>query len=133
MATFNQYPQQYPYNVPQYIPNVMQQPAPPQTGNMIWVKGESQAESYPIAPNATVILWDSEQDTIYIKSTDVLGKPSIKYLDYMIRNNTPKTEENKTSDPEYATKQDLIDFMNQVSNEIKQLRQQPNRKFNKED
>ena len=33
-----------------------------------------------------------EQDTIYIKSTDVLGKPTIKYLDYKIRDNAPKID-----------------------------------------
>ena len=106
MATFTP-------NYSQYMPQIAQSP-------MIWVKGASQAESYPVAPNATVILWDSDQNTIYIKTTDVLGKPSIKYLDYTIRENTPKVEETKTS--EYVTKDDLNSFMEEIRKSIDELK-----------
>ena len=129
MATYNvPYPPQFfPNQIPQVNISNQQQP-------MIWVKDQAQAESYPMAYNATVVLWDQNQDSIYIKSTDVLGKPTIKILDYKIREeNTPKVEENKNENiPEYATKQDLIDFMNKVSEEIRQLKPVPNRRF-KED
>lgn len=133
MATYNNpylpYPPQfYPNQNPTINVQAQQQPSP-----MIWVKDQQQAESYPTGPNSTVILWDQNQDTIYIKSTDVLGKPNLKILDFKIRETTPKIEENKPVTHEYATKQDLIDFMNQISNEIRQFKQQPNRKFNKED
>lgn len=123
MATFNN------SNFAQYSPlpayPTYQQP-------MIWVKGITQAETYPIQPNTTVILWDSEQDTVYIKTTDVLGKPSIKCLDYTIRDNTPKIEESKQPTPDYVTKADLIEFMNQVTSQINQLKPKTERKF-KED
>ena len=101
---------------------------------MIWVKGVLQAETYPIQPNSTVVLWDSEQDTVYIKTTDALGKPSIKCLDYTIRENTPKVEENKPQQTkeDYVTKADLIEFMNQVTAQINQLKPKAERRF-KED
>lgn len=130
MATFNNpnYAQYMPQQTPAYMLPQAQTVSP-----MIWVKGSAQAESYPVQPNNTVILWDSEQDTIYIKSTDVLGKPSIKYLDYTIRENSPKVEE-KTQQPapDYVTKSDLIEFMNQVTAQINQLKPKTDRKF-KED
>lgn len=117
MATFTTPYQTYPYQTPQVA--IPPQPQSP----MIWVKGAAQAESYPVAPNATVILWDSEQDTIYIKSTDVLGKPSIKYLDYKIRENVPKTEEQTpVSVGEYATKADLASFMDEIRNKLEDLK-----------
>ena len=63
------------------------------TSGIIWVQGEAGAKSYLVAPNTTVQLWDSERQTIYIKSADASGMPSIKTLDYTIReipqNNAP--------------------------------------------
>ena len=86
----------------QYQPNMqmpmMQNPAMPQTqaqnGNdMIWVQGESGAKAYLIAPNSTVTLWDSESPTIYIKSADASGVPSMRVLDFTERaGNTTKNE-----------------------------------------
>lgn len=53
----------------------------------IWVQGESGAKSYLVAPNSTVELWDSESNVIYLKSADASGLPSIKILDYNVREN----------------------------------------------
>lgn len=124
MATYN-----IPYP-PQFFPNQMPQVnVSAQQNPMIWVKDQAQAESYPMQYNSTVVLWDQNQDSIYIKSADVLGKPSIKILDYKIRETeTPKTEE-KHTEQEYATKQDLIDFMNKVMEELRQFKPVPNRKL----
>ena len=68
-----------------------QQPvqAPVQNNNMIWVSGEAGAKAYLVAPNTTVQLWDSEAQVIYLKSADASGMPSIKVLDYTIRDQTP--------------------------------------------
>lgn len=123
-------PQLYPYQYPQM--NILAQQ---QNNPMIWVKGQNQAEIYPQAANATVVLWDSEEDCIYIKSTDALGKPSMKILDYTIRDNTSKWEKKEESNEseKYATKQDLIEAMNKLSDQIAQLKPPANRKFEKED
>lgn len=55
------------------------------SGGIIWVQGENGAKSYLVAPNTTVPLWDSERKTIYLKSADASGMPSIKYIDYTVR------------------------------------------------
>lgn len=88
------------YYQPQYQPQQMQnvqqvqqqqpqqQPTqvnPTMTSGIIWVQGEAGAKSYLVAPNTTVQLWDSERQTIYLKSADASGMPSIKTLDYTIR------------------------------------------------
>lgn len=90
MPAYNNYfPVGYQYYQPQF-----QQPIQPTqspnvgntgTNGIIWVQGEAGAKSYLVAPNTTVQLWDSESQTIYLKSADATGMPSIKTLDYTIR------------------------------------------------
>lgn len=80
----------YPYQQPY-------QSAPTQNNSLIWVQGEAGAKSYLVAPNNTVQLWDSESQTIYLKSADATGMPSMRILDYTIRDaqtpqNTPLTQ-----------------------------------------
>lgn len=53
-----------------------------QNNGIIWVQGEAGAKSYLVAPNNTVQLWDSESQTIYLKSADASGMPTMKILDY---------------------------------------------------
>lgn len=86
MATFNNgYPVMYPQ---MYYPQQYQQ-AP--TNDIKWVQGEAGAKSYLVAPNTTVQLWDSESQTIYLKSADASGMPSMKILDYTVRGTTQNT------------------------------------------
>ena len=59
---------------------------------LTWVQGEAGAKSYLVAPNSTVVLWDSETPTIYIKSSDASGLPNMRVLDYTERTATPKAE-----------------------------------------
>lgn len=70
--------------------------------HMIWVQGEEAAKAYSLAPNTTLPLWDAEKTAIYLKSTDMYGKPSMKILDYTIREE-PKEE----ATGNYATKEDI--------------------------
>lgn len=87
------YQYMYPQNQFQYQqPTGVAQPSIQQSnqsnnglGGIIWVQGEAGAKSYLVAPNTTVQLWDSESQTIYLKSADASGMPSMKTLDYVIR------------------------------------------------
>lgn len=72
---------------PQYQQAGMQTPSPQQNNGIVWVQGEAGAKSYMVAPNNTVQLWDSESQTIYLKSADASGMPSMRILDYTIRQN----------------------------------------------
>ena len=91
MAYNNGFPVTYPqmYYQPQYQPQIPQQPPAQQNNGIIWVQGEAGAKSFLVAPNTTVQLWDSESQCIYLKSADASGMPSMKILDYTIRNQTP--------------------------------------------
>ena len=99
MAYFNGY---QPAFQPVYQQAPVQMPGPQNQGGIIWVQGETAAKSYLVAPGNTVALWDSEEKTIYLKSADASGMPSIRILDYTIRGEEPAKPA-----PEYATKADL--------------------------
>ena len=68
-----------------YQPMQPMQPMQMPTNDMFWVLGEVEAMSYPVAPNNTVTLWDKNTPTIYIKSVNAQGVPSIRILDFTER------------------------------------------------
>ena len=76
------YQQQY---TPQ-MPQAPQQPSPAAYNSPIcWVLDEVEAVSYPVFPNCTVTLWDKNQPTIYVKSVNAQGVPSMRILDFTER------------------------------------------------
>ena len=107
MAYNNYFPTGYqPYyqnNAYQAQQSVM----PAQQSGIIWVQGEAAAKSYPVAPNTSVALWDSEADVIYIKSADGSGMPSMKVVDYTMRDTTARRAEMSPQN-DFVTKDDLL-------------------------
>ena len=102
----NQYPQYPQFNAPQQ--------------GRIWVQGEAGARSYLVAPNSSVDLWDSETNTIYVKSANASGMPSMQILEYKQRG--------EQATQEYVT---LADF-NLLKNELNELKAElKNRRPNK--
>ena len=50
------------------------------------MQGEAAAKSYPVAPNTTVMLLDSENSTFYLKTSDASGMPlPLRVFDYSER------------------------------------------------
>lgn len=83
MGQFNQQFQQ-PMGQPMQQAPMQTQP----TNDFIWVLGQTEAEGYPVAPNNTVTLWDKNLPTIYIKSVNAQGVPSMRILDFTERTAT---------------------------------------------
>ena len=91
------------------------------TNDMIWVLNENEATSYPVAPNNSVVLWDKNNPTIYVKSVNANGMPSMRILDFVERNintsnspvNAPKTHECTCVD-KYATKEQINDLRGKI-------------------
>lgn len=107
-----------------YTQPIYQQPMAqqqPQTNGIIWVQGEAGAKSYLVAPNTTVQLWDSENQTIYLKSADASGMPSIKILDYKIRDAVERTETPLKASVEYATVDSIKEMEKRLVERIKRL------------
>jgi len=109
----------FPVNYSQYYTYQPQQQQAQQNG-IIWVSGEAGAKAYMVAPNNTIQLWDSESQTIYLKSADASGMPSMKILDYTIRDsvkNTPVSPSVLTDDKlsAFATKDEIKAVSEQIT------------------
>ena len=77
-AQFQQPAFQQNTQVPQIPPSVQQNTQVPQIQQPVnqfeWVSGEMEASSYPLAPGHSVILMDSENPVIYMKTRENNGK-----------------------------------------------------------
>lgn len=123
MSYAQQYYPNYAQMQPQPQPSAPQpqQQAQPQqapvNSSIIWVQGEAGMKAYLVAPNTTVQLWDSERQTIYLKSADASGMPSVKVLDYTIRDQTSPASPVSAAAapaPDYATKAEVSALAGQV-------------------
>ena len=116
---YTPYGWQNPYYAPPMPDNLMQmrqqfQPpaSAPQQG-MIWVQGETGAKSYMVASGNTVPLWDSENQTVYIKSVEAAGMPWMRILDYTER--TAATRAPKAPAVEYVPRSEFDALAAQVA------------------
>lgn len=82
MGQFNQ---QFQQPIPQPMQNAQMPMQGQPTNDFLWVLNENEATSYPVAPNNTVTLWDKNLPTIYIKSVNAQGVPSMRILDFTER------------------------------------------------
>lgn len=106
-----------------YQPYYQQNSSPAQSNSIIWVQGEAGAKSYLVAPNNTVQLWDSENQVIYLKSADASGMPSMKILDYKIREqNQPASMQSVINNSnQYVTKEELDAFKHDIEDRLRSL------------
>lgn len=102
----------------QQIPMVQ----PTQTNDMIWVLSEVEAQSYPVAPNNSVILWDKNNDVVYIKSVNMQGVPSMRILDYKERTAENANKDTQKHECQCGSKFVSIDRFEALQGEFKALR-----------
>lgn len=121
MAYNNGFPMGYQQFYPQYQTPQQSQMQAQNTG-IIWVQGEAGAKSYLVAPNCTVALWDSEEQTIYLKSADASGMPSMRILDYSIRD-VLKPQKGVQNDERYVTKEELRELEKRLDERFKGLKE----------
>lgn len=81
------------------------------SSSIIWVQGLAGAQGYAVAPGQTVPLFDSDEQIVYLKTVDMAGRPSMKILDYTIR------DDSKPEMDKYLTK----DEFEKRFNELKEL------------
>ena len=137
----NQYKGQYqqmPMQQPMMQQPVQQMPTmaqPTPLNDMIWVLSEVEAQSYPVAPNNSVILWDKNNDVVYIKSVNMQGVPSMRVLDYKERtpDNAPKTpvEHECKCGSKFVPKEDFVALQSEfeaLRSEWEALKEKPKAK-----
>lgn len=115
----NQFAQ--PYQQPMQANSAPMPMQTQQANDMIWVLNENEATSYPVAPNNSVVLWDKSNPTIYVKSVNAQGMPSMRVLDFTERNaNISNSQENASKTHEctcgdkYATKEQINDLRGKI-------------------
>lgn len=134
MSYYNQFanqqvPSQYPFNPTQFpspyssisSPGISSSPQPrQQTSNVIWVQGIEAARSYNTSPGVVLIMLDSDDpDTMYIKSCDNTGRPSLDIYDYHKREPQKTTATVAPSNPDYVLKKDFEKFKEEVTDYLK--------------
>lgn len=110
-SQFAPYQGSMPYAMPQ-LPNSAQMPiqdnAQANANNFVWVQGEAAAKAYPVAAGNRVLLMDSDNPVIYIKSTDVNGRPQPMEIYDLVKRETASAESVKVqTQPAYITAEDL--------------------------
>lgn len=93
-----------------------------QPNDMIWVLSEVEAQSYPVAPNNSVILWDKNNDVVYIKSVNMQGVPSMRILDYKERTAENANKGSEKHECQCGNKFVSIDKFEALQGEFKALR-----------
>ena len=118
MGQFNQ---QFQQPIPQPMQNAQIPMQGQPTNDFLWVLNENEATSYPVAPNNTVTLWDKNLPTIYIKSVNAQGVPSMRILDFTERTSTaPRTP----SMPSFNSSDKFVtlDSFNSLKGDVEALR-----------
>lgn len=97
-----QFTNQYP--LPQsnmYMPrNIM-----PVNNGIIWVQGIEGAKAYQIPQSSNIILMDSEQNRMYIKTSDNIGMCNLRIFDFT------EITETSTSNNSIIPQQDMSQFV----------------------
>jgi hypothetical protein len=109
---------------------------PTMTSDLIFVLNETEATAYPVAPNNSVTLWDKNKDTVYIKSVNMQGVPSMRILDYAERTSetaqkTAEKHECKCGDRfvSIETFKALQNDFEALRSEIEELKNKPKQKM----
>lgn len=124
--------------MPSVIENQAPTPTPTSINDMVWVLNETEATSFPVAPNNSVTLWDKNKNTVYIKSVNMQGVPSMRILDYTERTpeSTTKTPENHVCQcgKDFVRKEDFNALQSKIEalqGELEELKAKPKSKNTK--
>ena len=87
-----------------------------QAQNLIRVNGIDGAKAYQMPANSTVALFDSNEDVMYVKSTDGAGFPSIRTFEFTEKVNA----EVESPDVEYISREEFEEFKKELMDNGKQ-------------
>ena len=120
----------YQYSGQQYstaAPNYQSQAQPTNFENTFaWVYGDAGAEAFPVAPGKTVLLMHYSEPILYVKSTDMNGRPIPMEVYELVRRNNggysqysqaPQiTQQPQVNMNEYVKKSELESQVNDIMN-----------------
>lgn len=96
-----------------------QQQFQPQQNTINWVQGIEGAKAYPVGAGNSVLLMDSDNQFMYIKTADASGMPNLKIYEYK------EVQENVKSASvpmdEYVTKKEFEDALAKLKPKKKKI------------
>ena len=107
---YPQYQQYQQYQAPQYQP---------QSNTIQWVQGLEGAKAYPISPGGSVLLMDSDNQYLYIKTADNAGMPSLKIYEY---HEVTEVKPEKQDFSRFVTKEELAEVLSNLEVKKKKKR-----------
>lgn len=121
------YPQGNPYiqQMPPQGSQIPQNAPAPSSSGIIWVQGENSAKSYPVGSGQSVLLMDSENAVMYIKSVDASGMPHpLRIFDYKERKGDVPEGSQKPSggSEEYVPRNEYEEFKEDIRRALKGIR-----------
>lgn len=119
---YNYYQPNY-YQNPPYFQNGMQQnqqPVATSNAGIIWVQGEAAAKSYPVGAGQSVLLMDSEDSLMYIKSTDQSGMPQpLRIFEYKEKTGSHNEAAIAKKTEDFVSREEFEEFRADVKRSIK--------------
>lgn len=99
-------------------------PSPKINTDMKWVQGIGAVKAHLLAPNTVMHFWDSEDNKIYIKSTDPNGIPRpITVVSYTVDEVPSEVNDaGNTSSDAFVSKEDLSSVEMSVRKDVASLR-----------
>ncbi len=76
--------------------------------NIVYVKGETGLNNYPVAIGYTLFAMDTDEQKFYIKAVDAAGITSTRKFNF------EEIIEEKKAEPQFVTKDDFADFENKI-------------------
>lgn len=108
-------------NVPYQPQSVNQMPQQPQN-TFAWIQGEEAARSYPVAPGNTIVLIDSDKPIMYMKTTDLSGRPQPMQIRYLVSKEDYDKIQNGGSfsqnEDKYVTKETFEKYVSEAANKF---------------
>ena len=82
-----------------------------------WIKGgEETANNYPLAPGNTIVLIDSDLSVMYIKSSDLSGRPQPMQIYHLVSKSEHEKIQNGNNNKVYITQEDLEARLKELDN-----------------
>ena len=127
---YNYYPSYYPMypngiQMPSTASNLPSNASSASGGGIVWVQGENAAKAYPVASGQSILLMDSEDSVMYIKSTDQSGMPQpLRIFDYKERISSKQEANNKEMkrSDDYVSRKEFESFRDDVQKAINGIR-----------
>ena len=95
----------------------------PQLRQYAFVNGLEGAKAYQLQPNSTMLLMDADNPVCYMKSTDALGKGSLRYfkLEEVDEATLLAMLHPQQTAPDYASKEDIVAINKRLDDLFKRL------------